>query len=87
MKKLQRIILLFVASIVLGSSLMSYTAYAQGLQGLQPVQGLTVFDTKGNRVGNVLSTDSPIGAPAAVVAFNFDSRLIIAAGFRELITG
>ena len=89
MKKLQRNILLLVASIVLGTSLMSYKVYAQGLQGLQPVQGLAVFDSKGTRVGNVLGFDGDFVTTntAAVVAFTFDSTLIVVRVTRDFLEG
>ena len=74
MKKLQRNILLFVASIALGSSLMSYKAYAQANTPVQPVERLAVFDSQGKRVGNVIGMTGSGPEVLPVIALEVERR-------------
>jgi hypothetical protein len=89
MKQLREYMLLAALSVLLLHSFTSYKAYAQnkGKQdALQPVQGLTVFDGNGKRVGTVLGFAGGSGAFPSV-AFRLDGRLIILNVERHRFTG
>ena len=80
MKKWRRSILLLVALLALGSSLMKPEAYAQNndSQGsVQPVQGLAIFDATSRRIGNVIAVSTPTvgGEPLPIIALRVDTSL------------
>ena len=83
MKNLRENFLLAALSVLLGFSFTGYKAYAQNKDNqdaLQPVQGLTVFDAKGKRVGNVLGFTLDTGGfwgGAATVALRVGGELVI----------
>ena len=69
--------LLAVLSLLLGCGLTAYRANSEEKltkDGLQPVQGLAVFDAKGKKVGNVLG----IQGPDATIAFRANGELVVA---------
>ena len=79
MKKLRQNLLLAVLCGLIGSSFTGYKAYGQNKKSqgaLQPVQGLTVFDAKGQRIGTVLGFGSASGS-FPTIAFRVEGRLVI----------
>jgi len=89
MEKLRKNFLLIAISILLSYCFTSYTVHAQNRgnqDALQPVQGLSIFDAKGKRVGTVLGSTGYNGIPPSV-AFRLDGRLIILEVERHRFTG
>jgi len=85
MRYCRRKILLSVASIALGTSLMSYKAYAQANVPLQTTERLQVFDSNGKRVGNVLGfAGDPSSSVIPVIAFYVDKILVPLGVIREM---
>ena len=73
-KKLRkRFLLSSLCALLLGCSLAGYKAYGNDKDPIQPAQNLTIFDSKGKKVGNFLGFSSG----AAIVAFRVNAELVV----------
>lgn len=75
MNELRKYVILAIVSVLFLLSFASHKTYAEDKDRPQPVQGLTVFDANGKRVGSVLGFGGTSELPT--VAFRVDGRLVI----------